>query len=97
MKGGCQLFFSICYACIAQFSACFLYTKPQNCGAILGQYTITGLDWWTDIFCIKNHFYALKADSLACNALHSCVMRYNNPITQPSPCTDSEQVIRWHA
>lgn len=21
--------------------------------------TITGLDWWTDIFCIKNHIYGL--------------------------------------
>jgi len=56
------------------------------------QSTITGLDLWTDIFCIKNHFYALKTDSLACNALHSCMMRYNKPKTQPSPCMDSKQV-----
>lgn len=26
----------------------------------------SGLDWWTDIFCIKNHFMLFKHDSLAC-------------------------------
>jgi len=47
-----------------------------------------GLDWWTGPVDWTGGltFFALlfSQNRLTCNALHSCMMRYNNPKTQPS-------------